>query len=44
MSDVCIFEDVLNRMIDVEWLVCVEENENVKKIECILVEGCFIGL
>ncbi|MFZ8141175.1 TonB-dependent receptor plug domain-containing protein [Alteromonas macleodii] len=43
-SDVCISEDALNRMTDAERLACVEENENAKKIERILVEGRFIGL
>lgn len=43
-SDVCISEDALNRMTDAERLACVEENDNAKKIERILVEGRFIGL
>lgn len=43
-SDFCVSESAINRMTEAQRKACVDEQENNKRIERILVEGRFIGL
>lgn len=43
-SDFCVSESALDRMTEAERKACVQEQEDAKRIERILVQGRFIGL